>query len=43
MSAVLMFNSGATSRLLVMEAATIPGGEFTFEGCTEKDQKRMLH
>jgi hypothetical protein len=41
MSAILYFNSGAASRQDVMEAANIPGGEFTFEGCLAKDKKRM--
>ena len=41
MLAVLSFNSSATSRLYAMEG--IPGGEFTFEECTEKDQQRMSH
>ena len=41
MSAILYFNSGAASRQDVMEAANIPSGEFTFEGCLAKDKKRM--
>ena len=43
MSAVLSFYSGAASRMDVMKAANIPGGEFTLEGCTAKDEKRMSH
>lgn len=43
MSAILYFNSGAASRQDVMKAANIPGGEFTLEGCTKKDEKRMSH
>ena len=41
MLVALSFNSSATSRLYAMEG--IPGGEFTFEECTEKDQQRMSH
>jgi hypothetical protein len=43
MSAVLAFNCGAASRQDVMKAASIPGGEFTLEGCKKKDATRMRH
>ena len=37
MSAVMSFNAGAATRQDVMQAANIPGGQFTFEGCYAKD------
>jgi hypothetical protein len=43
MSAILSFNAGAASRQDVMKVANIPGGAFTLEGCTAKDEKRMSH
>ena len=43
MSAILAFNSGTGSRQAVMNAANIPGGEFTLAGCAKKDQNRMPH
>jgi hypothetical protein len=41
MSAVMSFNAGAATRQDVMKAANIPGGQFTFEGCSAKDSTRM--
>ena len=42
MSAVMSFNAGAATRQDVMKAAYIPGGQFTFEGCSAKDNTRMV-
>ena len=41
MSAVMSFNVGAATRQDVMKAAKVPGGQFTFEGCSAKDSTRM--
>ena len=43
MSAVLQFNSGASSRHQVMEAAGIPAGVFTSQGSAKKDKTRIFH
>ena len=42
MSAVMSFNAGAATRQDVMKAANIPGGQFTFEVCSAKDNTRMV-
>lgn len=41
MSAIMHFNSGASSRHDVMRAANIPPGEFTGEGSAKKDKSRI--
>ena len=41
MSAILHFNSGASSRHDVMREAGIPAGEFTSEGSAKKDKSRI--
>ena len=41
MTAVMSFNAGASTRQDVMKAANIPGGQFTFERCSAKDNTRM--
>ena len=41
MTAVMSFNAGAATRQDVMKAANIPGGQFTFERCSAKDNTRM--
>ena len=41
MSAILQFNSGASSRHAVMNAASIPAGKFTNQGSARKSQSRI--
>ena len=41
MSAIMHFNSGASSKHDVMRAANIPPGEFTGEGSAKKDKSRI--
>jgi hypothetical protein len=41
MSAVMQFNSGASSRHKVMKAACIPAGGFTSQGSAKKDKARI--
>ena len=41
MSAILQFNSGASSRHAVMNAASIPVGKFTNQGSARTDQSRL--
>ena len=42
MSPVMSFNAGAATKQDVMKAANIPGGQFTFEWRSAKDNTRMV-
>ena len=43
MSAVLALNCVVASKQDVTKAANIPGGEFTMDGCKNKEATRMKH